>query len=75
MAHCREGDCGGTGNGQGNECGSPPYHMRGHSGQGGPGGARGCSSTREYDPDPPRPPNILNQLVAALRDAGLEGNP
>ena len=54
-----------------------PYHMRGRSGQGGPGapgGACGCSGAREYDPDPPRPPNILDHLVVALHDASLEGN-
>ena len=39
--------------------------MRGHSGQGGPGapgGACGCSGAREYDPDPPRPTNILDHF-------------
>ena len=29
----------------------------------------------EYGPEPPRRPNILDQLVAALCDASLEGNP
>ena len=71
----REGDCGGTGNGQGDGDRSPPYHMRGCGGQGGPGGACECGGTREYDPDPPGLPNILDQLVAALHDASLEGNP
>ena len=49
--------------------------MRGHSGRGGPGGACRHGGTREYDLEPPGPPNILDQLVAALHDASLEGNP
>ena len=66
-----EDGCGGTGKGHGR----PPYNMRGCGGRGGLGVARGCSSTREYEPDPPRPSNVLEQLVAALCDADLEGNP
>ena len=42
---------------------------------GGPGGACRYGSIREYGPDPPGPPNILNQLVAAVCEAGLEGDP
>ena len=49
--------------------------MRGHSRRGGPGGASGWGSSREYDPEHPRQADIVNQLVAALHDAGLEGNP
>ena len=49
--------------------------MRGGSGQGGPHGAHGHGEAREYDPDPPRPPIILDQLVAALHDASLQVNP
>ena len=49
--------------------------MRGHGAMGGPGGACTHGGIREYDPDPPRPPNIFNQSVAALCDTGLEGNP
>ena len=71
----REGDRGGAGNGQGSGCGRPPFHVRGCGAMGAPGGACRCSGVREYDLDPPRPPNILDQLVAALCDAGLEGNP
>ena len=41
---------------------------------GGPGGAHGCGSLEEYDQDPPRPPNILSESVAALHDAGLQAN-
>ena len=52
-----------------------PISMRGRGGMGGPGGVCGCGSVREYDLDPPGPPNILNQLVAALHDTGLEANP
>ena len=49
---------------------------KGEPGHGGAGGsACGCGSKGHYDPDPPRHVNILNQLVAALHDAGLEGNP
>ena len=59
----------------GNGCSSPPYHMGSHSRRGEPGSACRHSGTREYDPEPPRPANILNQLVAALCDAGLEGTP
>ena len=40
-----------------------------------PGGACRCGGARGYDPDPPKLPNILNQLVATLHDTGLEGNP
>ena len=69
----REGDCGGTGNTQGNGCGRPPFHVRGHGAMGGPSGAHGCSSIGEYDLDTPGQPNILNHLVAALQDASLEG--
>ena len=61
--------------GKGNGCGGPAYHMRGHGRRGGPGGAHKCGGTRKYDLEPPGPTNILNQLVAALHDAGLEGNP
>ena len=71
----REGDHGGVGNSQGNGYGGPPFHVRGHGAMGGPGDAHGCGGVREYDLDPPRPPNILDQLVAALCDASLEGNP
>ena len=39
------------------------------------GGTHGHGSLREYAPDPPGPPNILNQLVAALCDASLQANP
>ena len=70
-----EEDCGGAGNGQGNGCSGPPYHMRGHSGQGVPGGARQHGSIRGYDLEPPIQPNILDQLVAAQCDAGLQANP
>ena len=70
-----EDDHGGAGNGQGSGCGRPPHHVRGHGGMGGPGSAHGCGSIREYDPDPPRSPNVLNQLVAALHDASLQANP
>ena len=66
---------GGKRNGQGSEHGGSPHYVRGCGGMDGPGGAHGCSGIREYDPDPPRPPNVLNQLVAALYDAGLQANP
>ena len=39
------------------------------------GGACGCRSIEHYDPEPPGYANILDQLVAALCDTGLEGNP
>ena len=71
----QRGDHGGAGNGQGSACGGPPFHVRVHGAMGGPDGACRCSTVREYDLDPPGPPNILNQLVAALHDTGLEGNP
>ena len=38
--------------------------------KGGPGGACRCSSTGEYELDPPRSANVLEQLVAALCEAG-----
>ena len=34
-----------------------------------------CSNVGEYDLYFPRQPNILDQLVTALHDAGLEANP
>ena len=71
----REDDHGGAGNGQGGGRGRPPHHVRGCGGMGGPGSACRCGGIREYDPDPPRPPNILNQLVATLHDASLQANP
>ena len=46
---------------------------RGHGRMGGLG--CGCGGLRDYDPDPPGPPNILNQLVATLCDASLQANP
>ena len=49
--------------------------MRGCGGRGGPGGAHRHGGAREYNPEATRQPNILNQLVAALCDTGLEGNP
>ena len=30
----------------------------------------GCGGVGEYEPDPPGLANVLNQLVAALREAG-----
>ena len=71
----REGDHGGAGNSQGDGHGRPPFHVKGHGTMGGPGGAHRHGSIREYDLDPPRPPNILDQLVATLCDASLEGTP
>ena len=48
-------------------------------GEPGHGGASGSvirhGSRGHYDPDPPRHVNILDQLVAALCDVGLEGKP
>ena len=55
-----ENDCGGTSNGQGGGCGRPPHHVRGFGGMGGQGSACTCGDMREYNLDPPRPPNILN---------------
>ena len=61
--------------GTGDRCGRPPYHVRGCGGRGGLGGTHRCGGTGEYDLEPPKQPNILNQLEAALHNAGLEGNP
>ena len=66
---------GGVGNGQDSGCGKAPLHVRGCGGMGGLGSGRGYSSLRDYDPDLPWPPNILDQLVAALHDTGLQANP
>ena len=65
---CSQGEKGHGGTGEG--CGRPPYHVRGHSRRGGPGGACGCGGTGEYEPDPARLANVLKQLVAALHEAG-----
>ena len=60
----------------GDGCSGPPYHMGSHGRRVQPGSTCICSGMREYDPETPGPPaNILDQLVAALCDAGLEGNP
>ena len=40
-----------------------------------PGGAGGSHLCGGYVPDPPEPPNPIDQLVAALHDAGLSTNP
>ena len=68
---------GGTGIGQGNGHSEAPLHVReqGHGRMGGLGSGQGCGGLRNYDLDPPGPPNILNQLVAILHDAGLQANP
>ena len=48
----------------------------GHHGDGNPsGGAGGARPHGGYVPDPPGPPNPIDQLVAALHDAGLSTNP
>ena len=68
---------GGAGNGQGGGCGEAPLQLReqGHGRMGGLGGGCGHGGLRDYDPDPPGPPNILNQLVATLHDTSLQANP
>ena len=48
---------------------------QGHGGMGGLGSGCGHGGLRDYDPDPPRPLNILDQSVAALCGAGLQANP
>ena len=49
--------------------------MGSRGGRGTPGSTHGRSGTREYDLEPPGPANIVDQLVAALCDTSLEGNP
>ena len=56
-------------------CDGPPYYMGSHGRRVQPGSVCVHSGTREYDLEPPGPANILDQLVATLCDAGLEGNP
>ena len=48
----------------------------GHRGDGNPsGGAGGVHPHGGYVPDPPGPPNPIDQLVAALHNADLSTNP
>ena len=54
---------------------NPEDHDRNGSGHGGRHGlssTHGCSGIGTYEPDAPSPLNILDQLVAALHDAGLD---
>ena len=50
-------------------------HESGCSGGHGLGGTHRCSSIGTYGPDAPSPFNIIDQLVAALHNAGLDANP
>ena len=56
---------------EGEELQSPEEHSK----NGEPGGTHRCGSSGEHGLDSPRSPNVFDQLVAALHDAGLETCP
>ena len=60
---------------QGEEDGASSGHSSGCSGRHGSSGACRCGGIGTYDPGAPGPHNILDQLVTALHDAGLDANP
>ena len=63
------------GKGEEGEEGEEPQSPEEHGRKGGPGGTHRRSGSIEHGLDSARPPNVLDQLVAVLHDAGLETHP